>query len=134
MQFSASLNHLYDMLSFVRQQAVAAGFEQSRLHQIELALEEAIVNIVRYSGLDAHHQISITTTSLDAPGIQITIRDDGVPYDPLSKAPQTESEMRDSVEAKKLGGYGIYLILKLMDRVSYKRDGNSNVLTLVKYI
>ena len=57
-----------------------------------------------------------------------TVGDDGSPFDPLaSREPQIDLP----VEEREIGGLGIHLIKNLTDEVSYRRDGDSNLLTMV---
>ncbi len=59
------------------------------------------------------------------------IQDQGIPYNPLNfKGLLDESTILDD---KFIGGYGIFFILKMMDEVNYKHDGQNNILTLIKY-
>lgn len=132
-QFKVSIDYLYPMLEFICSQATNAGFDKEYLYRIELASEEAIVNVLKYSGLDPSNIIDITCTPTGAPGIQITIRDRGVPYNPLS-VPEKNLEVPLEIEDAPLGGYGVHLMKKLMDHVHYERDQDANVLTLTKYI
>ena len=46
LNFFASLDQLHEMLSFIREEATAMDFDTQRLYQIELASEEALVNVI----------------------------------------------------------------------------------------
>ena len=127
--FSASLDKLYEMLQFVREQANAARFDGSVSSKIELAVEEALVNIISYGYPNTTGTIEIQCTISNFSGIKITIRDKGIPYNPLTSS----KIFTPPLEGRSVGGYGIYFILKIMDEVDYKRENNYNVLTLVKF-
>ena len=60
---------------------------------------------------------------------KLTFIDEGVEYDPLKK---TDPDVSLSAEDREIGGLGIFLVKKIMDGVEYKRDGEKNVLTVVK--
>ena len=60
---------------------------------------------------------------------KLTFIDEGVEYDPLSKA---DPDVTLSAEERQVGGLGIFLVKKIMDGVEYKRDGQKNILTVVK--
>jgi len=132
--FPASLDSLYEMLAFIRVQAIAADFHPSCISQIELAAEEALVNIVSYGYPTSSGNIEIEcqVKNEDFRALQIIIRDQGVPYDPLSSF--VERKEIPAIEKRKPGGYGVFFILKIMDEVHYKREGDTNVLILVKYL
>ena len=60
---------------------------------------------------------------------QITISDDGIPFNPFQKA---SPDLKASLEDRDIGGLGIHLVRELMDSVSYKRGVGRNIVTLVK--
>lgn len=129
--FPASLDKLYDMLQFIREQAVAANFNEHIIPKIELAVEEALVNIITYGYPNRRGTIEIQITTPNLLGIKITIIDKGIPYNPLTNT--KTFEQAPNFEGKTIGGYGIYFILKIMDEVDYKRENNCNILTLKKF-
>jgi anti-sigma regulatory factor (Ser/Thr protein kinase) len=101
------------------------------IHDLCVAFDEALSNIVKYGhGDDARHEISLR---LGLTGAQVVaeVEDDGVPFDPLSvPAPRLEG----GIDERPIGGLGIYLLRQLMDEVHYARRGNRNVLTMKKRI
>lgn len=129
--YPASLDKLYDMLRYVRESAVSRGFDDTEVVKIELAVEEALVNIISYGYPDSKGDVSIDCAPHESQGVRIVIRDQGVPYNPL-----TNSQIFDpdsSLETRGIGGYGVFFILKIMDEVNYERTNECNVLTLTKY-
>jgi len=98
---------------------------------INLALEEALSNIIFYAFKDAvKHSIKITL-ALKNNQLTIRIADDGIPFNPFS-APQPDITL--PLEQRPIGGLGIYLITKMMDAVHYARKRNQNILALNKNI
>jgi anti-anti-sigma factor len=66
---------------------------------------------------------------LEGNSLRVTITDDGPPFDPLAYAdPDTEL----SVEEREIGGLGIHLVRQMMDEVSYRYEGDRNIVVLVK--
>lgn len=130
-KFSASLDELYHMLSFIHQYAEGIGFEFSDISKIELASEEALVNIVSYGYPHRNGYIEIQCHLHEGEGLCIIIRDEGVPYNPVANAKKFNPN--SPLEERTVGGYGVYFILKVMDEVNYSRERNSNVLTLIKH-
>lgn len=120
------------MLQFVREHVIAAGFDHSHISKIELAIEEALVNIISYSYVDRRGIIDINCVFPVSAGIKIIIRDKGIPYNPLMNA--KSFDINAPLEARSIGGYGVFIILKIMDEVDYHRENNFNILTLTKYI
>lgn len=96
---------------------------------LNLVMEEAITNIIFYAFPEGGiHQI-IINLSLSGNELTIEIIDEGIPFDPTSKE-QPDTNL--PAEERPIGGLGIFLIRKMMDNVSYKRDKNKNILTLKK--
>ncbi len=130
--FLASLDKLYEMLGYIREKAKEANFDEVNISKIELACEEALVNIITYGYPEDKGYIEINCQKTKRPGIKITIKDHGFPHNPLTNAkafdPQTLAEVPS------LGGYGVFFILKMMDEVAYKWENNANLLTLIKYL
>ncbi len=94
---------------------------------INLALEEAISNIIFYAYTDKEkHSINISI-SLSNNQIVIIIEDDGILFDPTSfKQP----DINLPAEERPIGGLGIFLMIKTMDEILYSRKHDNNYLTL----
>jgi anti-sigma regulatory factor (Ser/Thr protein kinase) len=94
---------------------------------LETAVDEASTNVVKhaYAGKGGFFQISCALRGSD---ITVTIRDHGNKFDPNSVAlPEVVSPLED----RKVGGLGIYMMKKMMDRVDYSystSEGNRLVL------
>lgn len=133
-KFPATLDQLYAMLQLICGQAMELGFDEMELAKIELACEEALVNIISYAYPGKQGEIEIELKPYEK-GIEIELTDQGIPYDPVSQSEITKRVLDnpDPIELRKLGGYGIFFILTLMDDVSYSREGDNNVLKLIKY-
>lgn len=125
----AKLENLSDALDWAREEARRAGFSASEMRKIELALEEAIVNIIKHAYRNYSGQIDLKCQS-DATGIQFTIKDKGPPFDPLKQVQKTDYPV--TLDDKKEGGLGIFLIRHYMDIVHYERQEPYNVLRLRK--
>lgn len=130
--FSASLDKLYEMLMFIKEQSEEIGFDNDIVSKIELASEEALVNIISYGYPGRLGNIEIECERLENKGIKIVFRDKGIPYNPLRNLKQIDT--KPFKQEKTIGGYGIHFILTIMDEVLYNREENVNVLTLVKYL
>lgn len=129
------MESLYDMLAFVREEAQRAGFSPKYISKIELASEEALVNIISYAYdknvATTEASIEIECSYLPSGGLKIQLRDQGKAYNPLeNNGTFIPAQTLDD----KVGGYGVFFITKLMDQVLYEREGNTNILTLIKRI
>jgi serine/threonine-protein kinase RsbW len=131
-QFPANLDYLYEMLDFIKN--YDHKMPSSHLDQVLLAAEEALVNIIHYGyALEQIGYIEITCDH-SSRGFKMTIKDQGVPFNPIEKISSLPSFFPATKTCSSLGGYGIKLLLKLMDEVEYQRINNENVLSLTKYI
>ncbi len=127
--FSANLDNLYRVLSFVKQSAKDAGLEENEIWRLELAADEVFVNIVKHGYEDKPGEVEVTCEIYETE-LRIIFKDKGQAYNPLTNSSSFQPEnVRTS---KSDGGFGIYFVLKMMDRVEYERVGNQNILTLVK--
>lgn len=107
--------------------ALSAGFSEHKIGALELAVEEAVVNIIKYSYKETGGTITVICSSDDVKSIRIDIIDDGPPFNPLTKdIPDTSS----AIEDRAVGGLGIFFIKKMTDNVNYRRDENRNILSI----
>ncbi len=110
--------------------AEKAGFRDSSLEQIALAVHETAANAVihgnRYSG---EKKVSVAISIVENQ-FKITIGDEGEGFDP-----QTIPESSSLQELLRVHGRGVYLSRVLMDeyRVQLRDTGGAEV-TLVKYL
>ncbi len=99
------------------------------LLEINLALDEIFTNIVSYGFPDKGDHLIEIALSYGNHRVFIKVVDDGCPFDPLkSKCP----DIRCSLVKRKIGGLGIHLAKKIMDRFSYRREAGKNILTMEK--
>ena len=101
------------------------GIPHRDLNRFNLALEEVLTNVIAYGFPDGgRHDIEVEIAWRED-GLQATVSDDGVPFDPLSQVPP---DLGAPIEQRKAGGLGIHLLRALTDAIDYRRDGGRNVL------
>ncbi|MBX2977122.1 MAG: ATP-binding protein, partial [Ignavibacteriaceae bacterium] len=100
------------------------------INKFQLAFEELISNIIFY-GYDDElpHQIDVVFT-LDGKSMAVRIVDDAKEFNPLAKE---DPDISLSIDERKIGGLGIYLVKSLMDEVNYKRESGKNYFYIKKY-
>jgi len=96
---------------------------------LHLALDEILTNIISYGYSDTEEHIIDIRYSLQQDFLKLEITDDSNPYDP-SNAP--EPDINASLENRKIGGLGIYLIKNMMDDIKYSSENGKNTLVLTK--
>lgn len=102
-----------------------AGFCEDEAFTINLALGEAMTNIIRhaYDGrLDATFQL---VCMRQPGGLEFVLLDQGRGADPAQFRAKPLGELRE-------GGFGTHIIAQVMDEVSYERREGTNQLRLVK--
>ncbi len=122
----AKLENLGRWRDAVSECARGQGFDQRKIGKIQLALEETLVNICNYAYPGRPGDVEVSCKQ-DKHRFIIEIVDSGNPFDVTSlPAP----DLPPSIEERKIGGLGIFLIKKMVDDVSYRREGNLNILEL----
>lgn len=129
--FTAKLEYLETMLRAVVDASQTHVSDKKTLHDIQLAAEEVLVNIVNYAYPNQEGRVEISCFPYQNRELVIEISDCGIPFDPLAKA---APDVSLPMEERQVGGLGIFLVKKLMDRVEYRREGQKNILTLRKKI
>lgn len=129
---SAEIAKLDYVLDFINDSLIAAGCDNNTMLSIDVAAEEVFVNIASYAYGGKDGDAVIETETIDDPrSIRITFKDSGIPYDPLThKDPDTTLP----ADERDIGGLGILMVRKMMDKVSYEYSGGMNILTIIKSI
>ena len=96
---------------------------------MNLAVEEAVVNVMKYAYPSATKGEVTIEAHADNETLKFTITDHGIPFDPTTFE---EADTTLSTEERPIGGLGIHLIRKMMDSINYNRIDGQNVLTLIK--
>ena len=123
------INTIPQLSEFIDMNCEELGVDMVDTMNINLALEEAVVNVMSYAypeGTEGTVDIELTTDRKD---MVFTITDSGTPFDPTQKE---EVDTTLSAEERPIGGLGIHLVRKLMDSINYQYIDNKNVLTLKK--
>ena len=95
---------------------------------INTALEEIFVNVAKYA-YNGNGTVEITLSKFKD-HVSFVFKDSGKPFNPLAKA---DPNITASSEEREIGGLGIFMVKKIMDKVEYEYINGQNVLTLVKY-
>jgi serine phosphatase RsbU (regulator of sigma subunit)/anti-sigma regulatory factor (Ser/Thr protein kinase) len=106
---------------------LCAGLDKRSLKKLEVALEEAVVNIVNYSQA-TEIELKIKNEELK---IILILSDNGVAFDPTA---QEEKDINKAIEERQIGGLGIALVKQIADEVNYRRIDETNELTIIKNI
>ncbi len=92
-----------------------AGFDESTIDDISIALTELVNNAIHHANKDNPEKEVIVVFNVEKNGITISITDEGEGFSPknVSNPLDPENLLADS-------GRGLYLVEALMDEVEYK--------------
>ena len=125
------ISELERLRDAVQEFAEKHGVPSEAAFDINLALEELLTNIINYGYTDdASHEIRLTIRK-GRHAVRLDLEDDGVPFDPTKlERPDVDQD----ISQRKIGGLGIFLVGKLMDSTSYRRESNRNIIVLSKTV
>ena len=130
----ASLDNFELVEKFILQHLDEVNCPPKAANHVMIAVEELVVNVCSYAYPDAtqsdpgllHMHITLQTQPNAA---VVEISDKGVPFNPLE---HEDPEKPESIEEAKIGGLGLFMTKKLMDKVEYVREGMTNTTTITK--
>ena len=127
---AATVENIPTVTDFVNEQLEALNCSVKAQTQIDIAIDELFGNIAHYAYPSGTGE---ATVRLEVPAesrtVLITFIDEGVPFDPLkNEDPNTGLP----AEERELGGLGIFMVKKSMDKVSYAYRDGKNMLTIQK--
>lgn len=99
------------------------GIAQTEALRFGLALDELITNIISHGLVGRSASTIMLSVMHDGGVLRAVLRDDGPPFDPFS----AEIVLPEgSIEERRIGGLGITLVRKIMDRLDYRREDGFN--------
>lgn len=115
--------------------ATLVGFTPADCRSITRATDEGLANVIRHAYQSRKDQrievvcrrTQVRVDSKKRTGLEITLVDYGPAFNP------TRLQVR-SLEQVRPGGLGLHFIRESMDSVSYRRSGNANRLSMVRYL
>ena len=107
------------------------GVDMETTMSLNLAMEEAVVNVMDYAYPKGTEGSVNIEARLDDGDITFVITDNGIPFDPTAKE---DADTTLPLDERNIGGLGIFLTRQIMDEIEYERDNDRNILTLRKYI
>jgi serine/threonine-protein kinase RsbW len=117
------------VLALVEQFGAEYELPREIVHDLNVALDEALSNIIAY-GYEAGAKGEIAVRlSCASDEVKVEIEDGGKAFDPLQEPPP---DLTASLQERKIGGLGIHFIRSLMDQVAYDRVDGKNRLRMVK--
>jgi serine/threonine-protein kinase RsbW len=111
---------------WLREQASAEGVPDNEVSDLGLAMSEACANVIEHAYRGQPGNPIKLRLNIDETDLVLTIHDHGEKFDPESYAPPRLGEPHES-------GYGVFIVLSLMDKVYYDTSTErSTTLMLIK--
>ncbi len=114
----------------IRLQEFTQGLPEEIAKHLLIAADEIFTNIVSYAYSGTAGPVEVSAEQ-DAKIFRLTFADTGKPFDPLQTA---DPDIKTPLEERQIGGLGLFVVKKLMDKVEYRRENGRNILTLTKRI
>ena len=132
-RFPAALDQLEPVQMFVLEQLKGCSYSEHVRAQLDVAVEEIFVNIAHYAYPPDQPGWALVRCQVDQAPLRITVQfiDCGVPFNPLAKK---DADITLSAEERQIGGLGILMVKRSMNKVTYQHKNGQNILTLVKEI
>ena len=128
--FQAKRENLPQMLAQITAEISKYVTDAIWLNRLKLCAEEILVNIVDYSGSEKLYISCEFVKSENA--LRFEFADEGTPYNPLEN--DTEVDIDAEMDARNIGGLGIFLYTTIMDKIEYNYKDGKNILTATKFL
>ena len=125
----ARLDNLYPAQDYVAERLKEGGWSDADVSSVILAVEEVFVNIVSYAYPDGKGDVALRVEADADGGAVLTIKDSGVAFNPLEK---DDPDLTEDLEDRALGGFGVFMVKQIMDKVTYRRENGKNILVMWK--
>jgi anti-sigma regulatory factor (Ser/Thr protein kinase) len=126
-----NIQQIPQLAEFVEAIAEEKGIDQAMAMSLNLALEEAVTNVILYAYPDGIDGLVDIEAFIEDDCLRFILSDSGKPFDPTA-APDADVTL--GVDERQIGGLGIYLVRNIMDTVSYRYENGKNILTMIKKI
>ena len=124
----ASAGSISALSEFVRGGAVAAGIAESEFAKLDLILEEILVNVARYAYTPEAGAVEVAYAQAGGRKLQVEIADFGRVFNPLEADPP---DLSRGLADRPIGGLGVFLVRSMVDSITYRRDGDRNILSFI---
>ena len=125
-------SNLYKICDFIVDHSRAAGMDEKQIIKSKIAVYEACLNVIEHayhSRPDNWIEVWVEYTDKE---FKIIIQDHGLSYE---KRKPKEYDVEAAVEKRQTGGFGLHIIERSMDDVTYNADDvHGNQLILTKFL
>jgi serine/threonine-protein kinase RsbW len=116
-------------MEFIEEIMARASFSPGKVLEVQLAVEEALMNIMHHSYSECNGEINLTSET-HGDCLVVILEDEGARFDP-TKA--DGPKLSDNVEEMPIGGLGIHLIKSFVKAVRYEfKDGKNTLILIIR--
>ena len=125
----AVVDSIEKVTEFVNDRLQKSNIPQKIQTQIDVVIDELMSNVTKFAYRDGKNGDISVEMEVNEEEIAMTFRDSGVPFNPLEQA---DPDVNAPLEQRKIGGLGLFLVRKTMDKLNYVYENGQNVLTVIK--
>jgi len=127
LEIAAIPENINAVINFVNTELQRHGCLPTLQGEIDIAVEEIFINIASYAYAPVTGNVIISLSIADTTVVRF--EDSGKPYNPLEQA---DPDLELMPLQREIGGLGVFLVKKLMDKTEYSRVDNKNILVITK--
>ena len=128
MTIGSDIAEIPEVSAWLEEVMRGSGFSEEAILDTQLAVEEAITNVIVHGYKESGGEVVITC-HVHSDRMEVEIADTAPRFDPLS---MPVPDLDGSIEERRIGGLGVFLIRQVMDGVSYRYENGKNILVLIK--
>ncbi|MGO8944315.1 MAG: ATP-binding protein [Syntrophobacteraceae bacterium] len=127
LRLPSSMESFGSFRSFVLQELERENGLEELVPRVDLVMEEVLVNAINYAYPDGEGKIEVECLVEGTVRFRVTVRDCGVPFNPLDQA---APDLSTDISRRQVGGLGIYLVKQMASQLTYEYRDGTNILTL----
>lgn len=124
----AKLENYKEFCSWVQEACEEWNIGSELSNKLDMCGEEVFANIAFYAYPEGVNGVLEAQLELSNGNIIFELKDDGIEYNPLEKP---DPDINLPPEERPIGGLGIFMMKKMADDISYKRENDRNILTMI---
>lgn len=132
MVLRSELSELERLAAAVEDFIARSGLPRDLAFRFNLCLDELVTNIVSHGYGDAGGREIRVRLEIEGQELRAEIEDDAGFFNPLIDAPPPD--LNGDLESRRIGGLGVFLVGRMMDRASYRHEGGRNLIQIAKRI
>ena len=126
----ATIENIDPITDFINEQLELSSCPLKVITQIDVAIDEIFSNIARYAYQSKVGKATVQIEIFEDPkSVAITFIDSGIQFNPLDLK---DPDISAKAEVREVGGLGVYIVKKSMDKVTYEYQDGKNILTIQK--